>query len=48
MSDPLATMVAGVDFTNVGTDVVTVGVAAATLYVILVGVKWVLHTIRRV
>jgi hypothetical protein len=46
-SDPLQTMVSGVSFTNLSTDVATIGVAIAAFIVVTVGVKWVLKIVRR-
>jgi uncharacterized membrane protein len=45
-TDSLATLVTAVDFTTLATDVVTVGVALAALYVVWTGVKWILRMIR--
>ena len=47
-TDPLSTLVSGVSFTTLETDVVTLAVTVAAFYVILVGIKWVLHQVRRV
>lgn len=45
-SDPLAAMVSGVSFTNLETDIVTVGTALAALYIVWVGVHWILRMIK--
>lgn len=47
MSDPLTSLVTAVDFSSLTTDLVTVGVAIAGFYIVMVGIKWVLHSIRR-
>ena len=47
MTDPLTALTSGVDFTALEADLVTVGVAIAGLYIVMVGIKWVLHAIRR-
>lgn len=44
--DPLATLVAGISFANLETDIVTVGVALASLYIVWVGIHWILRMIR--
>lgn len=46
MSDPLSSLVSGVSFTSLESDVVTVGVAMAALYIVFVGVRWILRMIR--
>jgi hypothetical protein len=45
-TDPLQALVSGVNFTNLETDTVTVGVALASLYIVWVGVHWILRMIR--
>lgn len=45
-TDPLAALVSGISFTNLETDVVAVGVALASLYIVWVGVHWILRMIR--
>lgn len=45
-TDPLATLVSGVSFTTLETDIVGVGVALASLYIVYVGVHWILRMIR--
>lgn len=45
-ADPLATLVAGVSFTTLETDVATIGVTLAALYAIYVGVRWILRMVR--
>jgi hypothetical protein len=45
-TDPLAAMVTGVSFTDLQTDVVTVGVAIAGLFIVYAGVKWIIKMIR--
>jgi hypothetical protein len=46
MSDPLSALVSSISFSNVETDLVTVGTAIGALYVVYVGVKWVLHFVK--
>jgi hypothetical protein len=46
VTDPLATMVSGVSFANLETDLVGIGVALASLYIVYVGIHWILRMIR--
>lgn len=45
-TDPLATLVSGVSFANLETDIVNIGVALAALYIVWVGVHWILRMIK--
>lgn len=46
-SDPLATLVSGISFTNLETDIVSAGVAIMAFYIIFVGVRWILRMVHR-
>lgn len=45
-TDPVATMVSGISFSALATDITTIGSALVTLYLAYVGVKWVLRMVR--
>jgi hypothetical protein len=45
-TDPLATLASGVSFANLETDLVNVGVALASLYIVYVGIHWILRMIK--